>query len=187
MTGTQNIRFLIAAVAFALLALPGSEAHARFQNSLTLSLGMYSSSGFGTNPYVAGRYNYFLPGDRFFVEASLGFTSLKSDVLGTLARSQVFETQDLYTYEFAVAYDPSPSGYIPFVLAGVAGINQGGQNTFSGVIGLGKRIPLGYLFGSNKIGLRYDIRDQIFSQTINNAEPFISHNIQFSLGLQLYF
>jgi hypothetical protein len=55
------------------------------------------------------------------------------------------------------------------------------------VVGLGKRIPLYGMFGSNQLGVRYDIRDQIFSQTINNAEPFLSHNLAFTVGMQFYF
>jgi hypothetical protein len=123
-----------------------------------------------------------------FVEGAIGFSSLKSDVLNTISKSQVFPSEQLYTYEFALAYDPNPSGYFPYILGGVAGINQGGVTSFAGVIGLGKRMPFGSsFFGSNQLGWRYDIRDQIFSQHINSAEPFLSHNIQFTLGLQFYF
>jgi hypothetical protein len=159
----------------------------QYQNSLSLSAGVYAASGFGTNPYVAARYDYFLPGRRFFVEASVGFSSLESEVLQSVAQSQVFETETLYTYEFVLAYDPNPAGLIPYITGGVAGLNQGGQNTFSGVLGLGKRIPMGNFLGSDQWSFRYDVRDQIFSQQINNADPFIAHNIQFSLGLQFYF
>lgn len=178
-----------ALVLFAALQLFPREAAGQYQyqNSISVSGGFYAASGFGTNPYVAGRYNYFLPGRKFFVEASIGFSSLKSEVLETIAQSQVFETEDLYTYEFVVAYDASPSGLIPYIIGGVAGINQGGQNTFSAVLGLGKRIPIPNLFSSDQFSFRYDVRDQIFSQQISSAEPFVAHNIQFSLGLQYYF
>jgi len=172
-----------------LLCMFGSWAHAqgRYQNSIALSAGAYAASGFGTNPYVAGRYSYYLPGGRYFVEASIGLSSLKSDVLDAVSRSQMFASDDLYTYEFVFAYDPTPTGYLPYFLGGVAGINQGGQTSFAGVLGLGKRIPLGASGGSNQLGFRYDIRDQLFSQRLSNAEPFLAHNIVFSLGLQLYF
>jgi hypothetical protein len=170
----------------AIIATPLA-AQAQFQNSVTLSLGMYSASGFGTNPFIGGRYNYFITGGQFFVEAGVGFTSLKSDVLNTISQSQVFPTEDLITYEFVLAYDPNPRGYFPYILGGVAGVNQGGQTSFAGVLGLGKRMPFGSVFGSSQLGWRYDIRDQIFAQHINNAEPFLSHNIQFTLGLQYYF
>jgi len=184
---TRMRHWILTGVLLAAMLPPAQEALAWYQNSMTLSAGIYSASGFGANPYIAGRYNYFLPGNKFFVEAAVGFTSLKSNVLESVARSQVFESTDLWTYEFALAYDPTPTGYIPYIIGGVAGLNQGGQSTFSGVIGLGKRIPLGGAFGSSPFALRYDVRDQIFSQQINNAEPFVSHNIQFSLGIQYYF
>lgn len=177
---------LLLCAAIHLLPEP-ARAQYQYQNSISLSGGVYAASGFGTNPYVAARYNYFLPGRRFFVEASLGFSSLQSDVLETIAQSQVFESENLYTYEFVLAYDPNPAGLIPYITGGVAGINQGGQNTFSAVLGLGKRIPLGNFLSSDQFSFRYDVRDQIFSQQISSAEPFVAHNIQFSLGLQYYF
>ena len=130
--GWLPVLTLIAALHFC----PGTaRAQYQYQNSLSLSAGFYAASGFGTNPYVAARYNYFLPGRRFFVEASIGFSSLQSDVLESIAQSQVFESEDLYTYEFIVAYDANPAGLIPYITGGVAGINQGGQNTFSAVLG----------------------------------------------------
>jgi len=178
-----------ALAALAALQLSPVEATGQYQyqNSLSVSGGFYAASGFGTNPYIAARYNYFLPGRRFFVEASMGFSSLKSEVLETISQSQVFESEDLYTYEFVVAYDANPAGLIPYITGGVAGINQGGQNTFSAVLGLGKRIPIANLFGTDQFSFRYDMRDQIFSQQISSAEPFVAHNIQFSMGLQYYF
>jgi hypothetical protein len=163
------------------------QAQYRYQSSLSLSGGAYAASGIGTNHYLGVRYNYFFLGGRYFVEASLGFGSLKSRVLENVSRAQVFDTERLYSYEFVVAYDANPSGYFPFVAGGVAGINQGGRSSFAGVIGLGKRIPLPGFLGTNQLGLRYDIRDQIFSQVINNSDPFISHNIAFTVGIQLYF
>ncbi len=181
--------FLLAFVLLAAIQVLPHDARSQYQyqNSISLSAGVYAASGFGTNPYVAGRYSYFLPGRRWFVEASLGFSSLQSDVLETVSQAQVFETETLYTYEFVLAYDPNPLGLIPYITGGVAGLNQGGQNTFSAVLGLGKRIPLGNFLSSDQFSFRYDVRDQIFSQQINNAEPFVAHNIQFSLGLQYYF
>ncbi|MFN0159345.1 MAG: hypothetical protein ACKVRP_14890 [Bacteroidota bacterium] len=162
-------------------------AQSRYQNSLSFNIGAYAASGFGTNTYLGVRYNYFFLGGQYFVEGSLGFGSLRSRVLENVAKAQVFESERLYAYEFIGAYDPAPAGYFPYIALGVAGINQGGQSTFAGVVGLGKRIPLTGLFGTNQLGVRYDVRDQIFSQSINNSDPFISHNIVFTVGLQLYF
>jgi len=165
----------------------GSLAQTRFQNSLSLSAGAYAASGFGTNPYVGLRYNYFLPGGQYFVEASFGYGSLKSEVLETVSRAQLFDSNDLFSYEFIFAYDPSPIGYLPYFLGGVAGLNQGGQTSFAGVLGLGKRMPLGGSFGSSQFGFRYDVRDHIFSQRLDNAEPFLAHNLVFTIGLLFYF
>jgi hypothetical protein len=158
-----------------------------YSNSISLSVGAYAASGFGTNPHYAARYNYFVSGGKFFVEGTFGFGSLRSDVLSSVTRSQLFESERLYTYEFVAGVDPFPSSYVPFMILGVAGINQGGQSTFAGVIGLGKRIPLKGAFGGNQFGFRYDVRDQIFSQRILNKEPFVSHNIAFTVGIQFYF
>ncbi len=162
-------------------------AQGRMQNSVSASVGAYAASGFGNNLYGAVRYNYFFHGGRYFVEASLGFSSLKSRVLENVSRAQLFDTERLFTYEFVFAFDAIPTAAVPFIVAGVAGVNQGGTSAFAGVLGLGKRIPVPGLFGTNQLGFRYDVRDQIFSQTINNSDPFIVHNIVFSVGMQLYF
>ncbi len=167
-------------------AIP-SYAQMPYSNSISLSVGAYAASGFGTNPHYAARYNYFVSGGRFFVEGTFGLSSLRSNVLSSVTRSQLFESERLYTYEFVAGFDPFPSSYVPFMILGVAGINQGGQSTFAGVIGLGKRIPLKGAFGGNQFGFRYDVRDQIFSQRILNDEPFVSHNIAFTVGIQFYF
>ena len=180
-------RYVLPLMIFFGVFMSNAHAQGRFQNSLSLSGGAYAASGFGTNPYVGVRYNYFLPGGQYFVEASFGFSSLQSDVLETVSRSQLFDSNDLFSYEFVFAYDPTPIGYLPYMLGGVAGLNQGGQTSFAGVLGLGKRMPLGTFLGSNQIGFRYDVRDQIFSQRLNNAEPFLAHNMVFTLGLQFYF
>jgi hypothetical protein len=162
-------------------------AQPRFENSITISGGLYAASGIGTNSYFAGRYNYFILGGRYSVEAALGFGSLQSKVLSTVSRAQLFSSETLLTYEFSFAYDPMPSGNIPYLLFGVAGVRQGGEALFAGVVGIGKRIPLPGLFGSSAFGVRYDLRDQIFSQQLNNSDPFLSHNIVATLGFQIYF
>lgn len=158
-----------------------------FEHSVSLSVGAYAASGFGTNLYYGARYNYFIEGGKFFVEGGLGFGSLKSDVLGSVTKAQVYESERVFAYEFVGGFDPYPNGYVPYFVGGVAGLRYGGQSNFAGVIGLGKRIPLRGLFGGNQFGFRYDVRDQIFSQTIYNAAPFTTHNIAFTVGLQFYF
>jgi hypothetical protein len=179
---------IVCVLAFASMMLP-SLAHSqlRYESSLSLSMGAYAASGFGTNQFLGLRYNYFFLGGRYFVEGSLGVGSLKSRVLENVAKAQVFETEKLLAYEFVGAYDYNPYGYVPYFTLGVAGINQGGQSKFAGVVGVGKRIPLTGFLGTNQLGVRYDIRDQIFSQTINDSDPFISHNLVFTFGLQFYF
>jgi hypothetical protein len=159
----------------------------RYESSLSLSAGVYSASGFGNNQFFGARYNYFFAGGRYFVEASLGIGSLRSQVLENVARAQVFETERLFAYEFVGAYDYNPSSYLPYFTFGVAGLSYGGQSKFAGVLGVGKRIPLPGFLGTNQLGVRYDIRDQIFSQEINGSDPFISHNLVFTFGLQFYF
>ncbi len=167
-------------------AIPAN-AQMRYENSLSFSFGAYAASGFGTNSYLGTRYNYFIMGGKYFVEGSFGVSSLHSKVLESVTQANVFESERLYNYEFIGGYDANPSGMIPYVIAGVAGLNQGGQSAFAGVIGLGKRIPLNGMFGSNQFGVRYDVRDQFFSQSINNSDPFTAHNIAFTVGMQVYF
>jgi hypothetical protein len=185
----MNCRLRLASIVILALgfAHARTDAQLRYASSLSLSGGAYAASGFGTNHFFGVRYNYFFLGGRYFVEASLGVGSLRSQVLENVARAQVFETERLYAYEFVGAYDHNPYSYLPYFTFGVAGINQGGQSKFAGVLGVGKRIPLTGFLNSDQLGVRYDIRDQIFSQKINNSDPFISHNLAFTFGLQFYF
>lgn len=183
----NNKIFVFIACLFWLSSTPASQAQMRYENSISLAAGAYAASGFGTNSFFGARYNYYILGGKYFIEASFGVSSLRSRVLESVTQAQVYASEKLYTYEFVGAYDPNPSGMLPYFAAGVAGLNLGGQSSFAGVIGLGKRIPLYGMFGSNQLGVRYDIRDQIFSQTINNGEPFLSHNLAFTVGMQFYF
>jgi hypothetical protein len=160
-------------------------AQLRYDHSISVIAGAYAASGFGTNPFLGARYNYFFLAGRGFVEGALGFGSMRSRVLENVTRSQLFESERLSSYEFVIGYDPAPSTAIPYMTFGVAGINQGGQSKFAGSLGLGKRIPLTGL--GNQLGFRYDVRDQIFSQSVNNSDPFIAHNLVFTCGLQLFF
>jgi|WetSurMetagenome_2_1015567.scaffolds.fasta_scaffold08970_3 hypothetical protein len=164
-----------------------TSAQPRFEHSISVTVGAYAASGFGTNPYAGARYNYYFFAGKGFVEGALGFGSLRSRVLENVSKSQLFDTERLSSYEFVVGYDPAPSLAIPYVTAGVAGINQGGQSKYAASLGLGKRVPLSGLFSGNQLAFRYDIRDQIFSQSINNSDPFIAHNFVFTCGLQLFF
>jgi hypothetical protein len=157
------------------------------QQSVSLSAGLYAASGVGTNPYYEGAYNYYIWGGRYFVQASIGFGSLESKTLAAVSKAQLFAKDNLVTYGFGVAYDAMPSGYAPFILFGVAGVNQGGETSFAGVIGLGKRIPLPGFLGSNSLGIRYDIRDQIFSQHLTTTSSFVVHNLAATIGIQVYF
>lgn len=170
-----------------LLAAPGVQAKGLFSNSMSFSSGVYSAEGFGSNFYFGMRYNHFFSKWRYFVEGSIGVSSLKSQVLQDLAAFQVFDSEKLLAYEFLLGYDMAPLGNFPFIVAGVAGLNQGGQSKFAYVIGLGKQIPLAQFFKTKRLGLRYDIRDQIFKQQINDANAFTAHNLVFSLGLSYYF
>jgi hypothetical protein len=184
---SRLIRFLACVPLLALMMAPRGAAQPRFEHSLSASGGLYAASGLGTNFYYGARYNYFIFGGRYFVEASIGSGSLKSRVLESVSKAQIFSSDRLLTYEFSFAYDATPSGALPFVLFGVAGINQGGETAFAGVIGFGKRVPIPGLFGSNGLGVRFDARDHIFSQRINNSDPAITHNIVATLGVQVYF
>jgi hypothetical protein len=107
--------------------------------------------------------------------------------LEDLAAFQVFDSEGLFTYEFLLGYDMKPAGGFPFLVVGVAGINQGGQSKFSYVIGLGKHIPLAQLLNVRRLGFRYDIRDQIFKQQVSDKGSFVAHNLVFTFGLTYYF
>jgi hypothetical protein len=179
------MRLLIPVAALLLCSVHPADAQQREGGSLAISLGAYAASGFGTNFYYGVAYDYHLPGGKYFIEASLGISSLHSAVLESVSKAQLFDSDRLVTYQFLVALDPAPSGPLPYLALGVAGINQGGLTRFAGVLGLGKKIPLNWSVGANQMALRYDLRDQIFSQQISNGETFVAHNIVFTVGIQM--
>jgi hypothetical protein len=184
----HRYRIPLALLAGALFFCTGDvRAQLRYENSISLTVGAYAVSGFGTNAFYGVRYDYFFLAGKGFVEGAIGFGSLRSHVLENITRSQLFDTERLASYEFAIGYDPAPSTAIPYVTVGVAGINQGGQSKFAGSIGLGKHVPLSGLVNNNQLAFRYDMRDQIYSQSVNNSDPFIAHNLVFTCGLQLFF
>ena len=187
MTTTSLITRSALILALAAPAAGTARAQARFDQSLSLSAGLYAASGFGNNFYTSGRYDYFIPGTRWFVEGSIGVGSLTSKVMSSVTKAEIFTSDNLVTYEFGGAYDHAPGGAMPYFLFGVGGVREGEETHFAAVLGLGKRIALPGFLGSNALGFRYDIRDQIFSQVINNSDPFIVHNITATIGMQIYF
>jgi hypothetical protein len=164
-----------------------SVAQVGFKHSLSASSGIYAAAGLGSNVYVNVRYNHLIDRGTYFFEGAVGFGSIRSDVLESVTAANIFDGNGLFTYEFLFGYDWRRKGTFPYIVLGFGGINQGGQSRFAGVIGLGKRILVGGLIESDKLGLRYDIRDQIFSQELNNSDSFISHNIVITIGIEYYF
>ena len=180
--------FLAVLLLTIMLLLPSpASAQSGFRNSASLTSGLYAADGFGSNFYYGARFNHYFNKWRYFVEGSIGFSSLQSEVLQDLTAFQVFDSEGLTAIEFLFGYDPRPLAGLPYFVGGVASINQGGQSRFSYVVGFGKHIPLAQFFKVKKLGIRYDIRDHIFRQKINDAGSFISHNLVFSLGIQYYF
>ncbi|MCB0281862.1 MAG: hypothetical protein H6627_02685 [Calditrichae bacterium] len=162
-------------------------AQLKTDNGFSLATGVYSSEGFGSNLFGALRYNHYLNQGRHFFEASLGLSSLQSDVLRSVANATLFENERLLVYEFIYGYDPKMWTSFPYLTAGFAGLNQGGQSKFAVVLGLGNRLYFDTLFGSPNIGLRYDLRDHIVSQSFNEKKSFIAHNIVFTLNLEFFY
>lgn len=159
-----------------------TQSQIRYDNSLSVIGGAYAPSGFSTNFCFGAKYSYFFGAGRYFVEAGVLFSTLRSRVLENVSKTEVFDSDRLVTYDFTIAYDATPTGPFPYVAFGVAGINEGGQSAFSGIVGVGKRMML-----SGNFGIRYDVRDQFFSQSINNSDEFVAHNLMFTVGAQVYF
>jgi hypothetical protein len=185
---TVRLPLLLSACFLIALAHPTSvRSQSRLDNSIAITGGLYAASGIGTNFFSCGRYDYSFFGGRSFVEASVGVGSIQSNVISAISKAAVFASNNLVMYEFSFAYDATPAGAFPFLLFGVANVKEGEESHFAPVIGLGKRIPVPGLLGSNALGIRYDIRDQIFSQRVNNSDAFVAHNLVVTIGLQVYF
>ncbi len=183
------IRRFLLVIGFLVIGFAGNQPLRAdvFENSFGIANGIYAAEGFGSNYYLGVRYTHLFSKWHYFVETSVGLSSLKSPVLNDLASFQVFDSQNLMAYEFLFGYDMRPLNGLPYVVFGVAGLNQGGQSKFAYVIGLGKQIPLAQFFDVKRIGLRYDIRDHIFRQKLNDNGRFTAHNLVFTFGFQYYF
>ena len=182
----KKLSYCLIAILLMSIGFQNGNAQLYYDNSISISNGIYSAAGFGSNHYIGIRYNHFFNNGKYFFEGAYGISSLKSKVLDSVAGFQIFDSEKLQTYEFLLALDAQPSGSLPFFLLGVAGVNQGGQSQFAYLVGVGKHIQLNGFLNTNRIGFRYDIRDQIFRQKIND-ESFMSHNLVFSLGILYYF
>jgi len=154
---------------------------------ITLSTGIYAAEGFGVNPYGALRYNQYFSQGRHFVEMGLGLSSLRSQVLESVSGAKLFESNRLISYEIVYGYDPRMWSSTPYFLGGVAGLNQGGQSKFAAVLGIGNRLYFKKLFGSGKLGLRYELRDHLLTQRFNRGSSFLAHNLIFTLNLEYFY
>lgn len=164
-----------------------TQAQVPYKYGLSLGTGIYAAEGFGTNLSAAMRFNKYFEQGRHFIEGSFGITSIESRVLDAIANTQFFENNRLISLEFLYGYDPKMWTSLPYFTAGVASISQGGQSRFAGILGIGNRIHFDKIFGSKKIGLRYDLRDHIFKQSYNDNKSFFTHNLNLSLNLEFFF
>jgi len=163
-----------------------SQAQIPYTSGLSIAMGIYSSEGIGTNPYAGLRYSRYLKQGTHFFEASFGISSVESSVLKSVAGVRLFDGTRLLAYEIVYGYDPKMWTSMPYFIAGVANVNQGGQSKYSGVVGIGNRFHFDTLFGSKKIGLKYDIRDHILKQKFTEREAFIAHNLVVTLNLEFF-
>ena len=163
------------------------EAQVNYNYGFSVATGLYAAEGFGTNLSGALRVNKYFDAGKHFVEGSIGVTSIESEVLKAIGNTQFFEHNRLLSFEFLYGYDLKMWTSLPYFTVGVASINQGGQSRFAGIIGMGNRLYFDTLFGSKKMGLRYDLRDHIFKQSYNNSSDFITHNLNLSLNLEFFF
>jgi len=164
-----------------------AEAQVKYNYGFSIATGLYAAEGFGTNISGAMRFNKYFSAGKHFIEGSLGITSIDSEVLNAIGNTQFFEHKKLVSIEFLYGYDPKMWTSLPYFTAGVASINQGGQSRFAGILGIGNRIYFDTLFGSKKMGLRYDLRDHIFKQSYNSSDEFITHNLNVSINLEFFF
>jgi hypothetical protein len=159
-------------------------AQSGYKNGLSIGVGPYAAEGLGTNLYFEIRYSHFLSLGKYFFEGGVGLGSLESKLLNNISNSQIFEDDNLTTYQFLFGYDHKYKSGIPYLVGGFAGLNQGGQSRFAFVLGIGKRFSF---WASSNFRLRYDIRTQFFKQELNNNSSFTSLNIVFTIGAEYLF
>jgi len=179
--------FLLLIALFCLMSTNKANAQVRHNYGFSIGTGLYAAEGFGTSFSAALRVNKYFSQGRHFVEGSFGITNFESEVLKAIGNTQFFEHNRLMSFEFLYGYDPKMWTSLPYFTMGVASINQGGQSRFAGILGIGNRIYFDTLFGSSKMGLRYDLRDHIFKQSYNSSKEFFTHNLNLSLNLEFFF
>jgi hypothetical protein len=170
---------------------PAESAH---PHGLSINQGIYATEVFGRNYYFDIRYNYLYKEGKFFFEGSLGFGSLSSRFWDEIINTRIYNSDAVRAYEFLAgyAYDWKPREglaalrSIPYLTAGVGGVSLGDESHFAYVLGFGNRIPLPGVLGVDRLSIRYDVRDQMFSQEFSNSEPFWTHNVILIIGVQYF-
>lgn len=183
----RSSRWMLIVPLVLLLGAEYSQAQVKYEYGFSIATGLYAAEGFGTNLSGALRFNKYFDQGKSFVEGSIGIASLESEVLKAIGNTHLFDNTRLFSLEFLYGYDPKMWTSLPYFTAGVASISQGGQSRFAGILGIGNRLYFDTLFGSKKMGLRYDLRDHIFSQSYNDRSAFISHNLNFTINLEFFF
>ncbi len=179
---------------FAAMLPSTAEAGNFHKNSLNFNNGIYSPGGFDAGYFMEVRYTRFFGNWRYFMEVSGGVSNLDiREDQSLMGVSGDLEKEQFFTYEFLLGYDAVPLRGFPFIIAGVAGVDQIDFVQFAYVLGFGKQVPMAvFTKRLSRLGLRYDIRNHIMNEPIKSKqngsqEAVVTNNLIITLGLNLYF
>lgn len=143
-------------------------------------IGMYSPDRFETSFSFGVRYYYRID-SRFGVGATFGVASARQDYVAKVTRFRPDLGGDTVMYYTARMTQTFYSGAAePYMVFGLGLTRQHDESNFTFSIGGGTRVRL-----SNKLALRYELIDNIFSSGTNET-AYTANNLEILVGVGFF-
>lgn len=159
---------------------------------ITAYVGILNMEDFGANAVGGLRLAYHISED-FFMEAGFGASEINDDSFRQFGLNVFPSSQESLTYyDLAVGYNVLPGEFfwgenyaIPsalYVSAGVGSFTFVDEDYFSGNFGFGVRALV-----TQALSVHIDLRDRIIYETDLLGDDKITNNLEFTIGLGLFF
>lgn len=143
-------------------------------------IGMYAPDRFETALSFGARYYYKID-SRFGVGATFGISKAKQDYIEKVTRFRPDLGSDTVVYYTARMTQTFYTGATePYMVFGLGLTRQHDESNFTFSIGCGTRVRL-----SNKLALRYELIDNIFSSGANETS-YTANNLEILVGVGFF-
>jgi len=143
-------------------------------------IGMYAPDRFETSFSFGARYYYKID-SRFGVGATFGISKAKQDYIEKVTRFRPDLGSDTVVYYTARMTQTFFTGATePYMVFGLGLTRQHDESNFTFSIGGGTRVRL-----SNKLALRYELIDNIFSSGTNETS-YTANNLEILVGVGFF-